>query len=288
MLKGSPATLIRVIGGLTCIIDPGSSSERGVELKRLIYKIGADKVVALITHHHSDHVYALSTLMPSEVYVPYGEELLVTSKSFRVFLDYGVDLTPINSLASSVVAPDLDLDNVLTLKPGDEVCDFIAIDLRGHSHGHVGYSLGSEVLFVGDALFGERVLERVKIPYHNDYAAFTNSLSRVKELVAKTSYKYIILGHGPIITNTGDLVKLVDLNTSYLEATRELVLSLLKEPRSLDQLTSLVITKLNIEETPLSYLLTHTTLRAIINNLALTRRIKIYVERGQLLFRALD
>jgi len=287
LLRGSPVTLIRVTGNSACIIDPGSSSERGVEIKRLISKMGVEKIMSLITHHHSDHVYALITLTPSEVYVPYGEELLVISKSFRVFLDYGLDLTPVNSLASSIIAPDLKLNNVLTLRHSDEICGFIAIDLRGHSHAHTGYSLGDEILYVGDALFGSRVLERVKIPYHNDYAAFISSLNRIKELVTRTSYKYIVLGHGPLITSVNDLLRLIDLNMRYLETTRELVISLLKEPRTLDQLTALVLRKLNIEETPLSYLLTHTTLRAIINNLALTRKIEIYVEGGQLLFRSL-
>jgi len=40
LLRGSPVTLIRVTGNSTCIIDPGPSSERGIEIKHLISKMG--------------------------------------------------------------------------------------------------------------------------------------------------------------------------------------------------------------------------------------------------------
>jgi hypothetical protein len=40
----------------------------------------------------------------------------------------------------------------------------------------LGYSLNNELLYVGDALFGDKVLSRVKIPYLNDYSDYVNSL----------------------------------------------------------------------------------------------------------------
>jgi len=65
LMRGSPATLIRIIDSVACVIDPGSSSERGLEIKHLLDKKGIiSRVLALITHHHTDHIYALTTLKP--------------------------------------------------------------------------------------------------------------------------------------------------------------------------------------------------------------------------------
>lgn len=83
---------------------------------------GFSRVLVLITHHHTDHIYALITLKPSEVYLPRGEELPVTSKSFRVFLDYGLDLTAIDKTAGSTIAPGIELNDFLSARDGGEVC----------------------------------------------------------------------------------------------------------------------------------------------------------------------
>lgn len=40
LMRGSPATLIRIINNVACVIDPGSSSERGMEIKLLLDKKG--------------------------------------------------------------------------------------------------------------------------------------------------------------------------------------------------------------------------------------------------------
>jgi len=288
LMRGSPATLIRIIDNVACVIDPGSSSERGLEIKRLLDKKGISRVLALITHHHTDHIYALTTLKPSEVYLPRGEELLVTSKSFRVFLDYGLDLTAIDKTAGSIIAPGIELNNLLSVKDGEEVCGFKAIDLKGHSPGQLGYSLNNELLYVGDALFGDKVLSRVKIPYLNDYSDYVNSLYKLMELYSRVEYKYIIMGHGPLVNSKSDLAKLIDLNIRYLEDVEKHVVASLKEPRTLDQLTSIIIQRLSIEESPISYLLTNTSLRAVVNHLAQSRRINVYIEKGQLFLESIE
>jgi glyoxylase-like metal-dependent hydrolase (beta-lactamase superfamily II) len=153
-----------------------------LEIKRLLDKKGVSRVLVLITHHHTDHIYALTTLKPSEVYIPRGEELLVTSKSFRVLLDYGLDLTTIDKTAGSTIAPDIELNDFLSVRDGGEVCGFKAMDSKEHSPGQLGYSLSNELLYVGDALFGDKVLSRFKIPYLNDYTDYVDKLYKLMEL----------------------------------------------------------------------------------------------------------
>ena len=286
LLRGSPITLIKILGYKAYVVDPGSSNNRGLELRGLLSnKFSVSKVITLITHHHSDHIYALTTLKPDETYVPYGEELLITNKAFRAFLDYSLDLTSIDVILSNYVAPDISLDNVVTVEPGDEVNGFKVIDLKGHTYGHVGYSIDDEVLYVGDALFGDKLLERVKVPYLNDFREFIDTLGRIKELVTITNYKYVVLSHGPLINRLDDLIKLIDVNLKYLINVKESVISVLREFRSLEQLTSLIITKLGIDESLISYLLTYTTLRAILNDLIRDGKVVAGISNGQLLFK---
>lgn len=285
LLRGSPATLIKLVDREAYVVDPGSTGERGLEIMELLNrKFNAVKVIALITHHHSDHIYALTTLRTNEIYVPYGEELLISCRGFRVFLDYGIDLTSVNNKTST--APDISLENIRLVRDGEEIHGFKVIDLKGHSYGHVGYALDDEVLYVGDALFGDKLLEGVKVPYLNDVRLFTESLNKIKEIVMRDNYRYVVLSHGPLVSNLNDLTKLINLNLTYLERVRMLAITTLKDFKTLEQLTSAIMKELGIKESAPSYLLTHTTIRAVVNELIRRGEVTAVVNESQLMFRA--
>ncbi len=70
-------------------------------------------------------------------------------------------MTSINNFGSSI-APDINLENIRLVRDGEEIYGVKVVDLKGHPHSYVGYELGDEVLYVGDALFGDKLLEGLK------------------------------------------------------------------------------------------------------------------------------
>lgn len=70
LLRGSPSTLISIDGGNATIVDPGSSLERGKELRREISKLNVKRIAVILIHHHPDHIASIPNLKPDVVLAP--------------------------------------------------------------------------------------------------------------------------------------------------------------------------------------------------------------------------
>jgi len=87
------------------------------------------------------------------------------------------------------------------------------------------------------------------------------------------NYRYVVLSHSPLVSNLNDLIRLIDLNLTYLERIRGFIATILKDFKTLGQLTSEGMRRLGIKEPVLSYLLTHATVIALVNNSQLMFRV---------------
>lgn len=256
LIRGSPNTLIAG----RYVVDPGQPAERAAEI---VAEVGNTPVV-LLTHFHADHLTA--TPEGAEVYAPWGEELFVSSVKARLFFTHGV-------YTENAVYKGNDLKVAGVFKPGDRVGPFEIVPLPGHTFGQVGF-YAEGVLYVGDALFGERVLEKYGVPYLMDVDMFLESLERIRSLEPET----LVVGHGPVTTSRKKVVEMIEANKAAVEKAVKLV-----EEALPGDLTAVAVRV--IKATAAMYgwenvLLTMTTVRAALSKL--NREGRVYIDENGL------
>ncbi|MEZ0248415.1 MAG: MBL fold metallo-hydrolase [Thermoproteus sp.] len=244
LIKGSPNTL--VVGRY--VVDPGTPADRAAE----ILKAAAGRPTVLLTHYHADHLTAVPE--GAEVYAPWGEEMLVASTRARLFFTHGFYVPD-----AIYVGRDLAVSGVV--KPGDKIEGIEAVDLRGHTMGHLGY-LVDGVLYAGDAIFGEMVLKRYGVPYLNDVDLFLSSLDRIASLEPEV----LVMGHGPVAGSKKRVKELVEANRAVVERALRLVESLL--PGEPTEMSVRLLKELDAERSWENVLLTSVIIRAFLTKLA--------------------
>lgn len=91
------------------------------------------------------------------------------------------------------------------VRPGESFFDDLRVVwLNGHTPGHVGLVVEYDrVVAAGDAILGEKVLEKFGVPFAIDLRACLSSLETLKEY-AEQGYT-IVPGHGPIAREKSDI-----------------------------------------------------------------------------------
>ncbi|BFH73750.1 MBL fold metallo-hydrolase [Sulfurisphaera javensis] len=191
VIPGSPNTLIydnRVV------IDLGGKNSN----------LDINAEVQLATHGHSDHIAGL--LKKAKVkYLPKEDYWALTLMGRRSMI-YGFSSRDNQYFTFDFIKEDLKDDFTDT--------EVEKIKLPGHTPGHTIYIIDN-VLYAGDAFFGQKVLENFGIPFYTDFWESLNSLYKLKELIKGVDY--VVIAHGPIYTNKKKMEELLDFNISFNE-----------------------------------------------------------------------
>ena len=265
LFKGSPNTGIIVDRelGRVVVVDPGIGEGRGRALIEMASsKFNTRDIVVVLTHGHTDHLAALSemgTLRPP-VYGPRHCLPLIESSVTRRAVVYGGFVS-----AKTASMPMIEVTVDYTYSDGNPLPGFLtAVSLPGHSPGHSGLANDDVgVFFAGDAILGERVIERFGIPFGLNLREMLSSIKILEEYVEK-GYT-IIPGHGPLVSGER-AAQLLEANRSAIVRVREKVLELLEGgQRTLEELTVLLtktLSKANI--TPRQILLNRTAVQSVL------------------------
>ncbi len=254
LVPGSPNTLVYLGSVEPVYVDPGIGEGRG---EWLASRYGRGLV--LLTHGHTDHLAEA----PRVARVVAAHRLcvgLAESWALRASLVYG-------GLVSRGYAamPPVEVRVHWVLDWGERILDAVyAIRLDGHTPGHTGYVFEDEgVVAVGDALVGERVVERYGLPYALDARRWLETLEAIRRL-GERGYT-VIPGHGPVLRGE-KLEKTIEANRKAVEEAKRLVLEAVAEkPRTLDELALLVTQRLaSIKPTPRNLSLNRVTVSSIL------------------------
>ncbi|MGC9072246.1 MAG: MBL fold metallo-hydrolase [Acidilobus sp.] len=258
--KGSPATLIYVEGTTGYVIDPGQGEDRPRRLQKALRDLKVNHVVALLTHYHSDHVEAVEGISPAEVVVSAKDAPMVEDPELRILSTFNYPLTPIDSLLSFRALPAR-----VTHEIKDDELKYGPVEvvrLPGHTEGHVGYATPDGVLYAGDSLFGDRVLEKYGVPYHKLPCEAEESLGKLASLACR--YEYVIPGHGPV-TKGSEAGPLVELNLNSARRFIELVEQALRTPSGVHEVVVSVIRSYpNASWTPDNVMLVEASVKGLI------------------------
>lgn len=217
----SPAKIGLVqTGDTVALIDSGSDKEAGRKVRQHLDARGLKLSAIYNTHSNADHIGGNQYLQRQTgcaVYAP-GVEAAFTRDPILEpsFLYGGCPPKPLRH--KFLLAQPSD---VQVLDP--KACPLEVIPLPGHFFDMVGYRTEDDVVFLADCLSSRETLEKYRVSFVYDVAAYLDTLDRVAAIEAAL----FIPAHAAA---TEDIAPLARYNRDQVYAVAEDLLDLLAEP----------------------------------------------------------
>ncbi len=262
------------------LIDSGNDKDAGRKLNRLIEDTGRRLAGIVCTHSNADHIG--------------GNGFLQKKSSCRIFTSAGeVPFTEEPLLEPSFLwggRPFREITGKFFRAQPSKVTDIAEADaeypfgrivaLPGHFFDQIGILSPDGVLYLGDALFGEPVLEKYGIPFIYDIESFRSSIGLIRELNAD----YYLPSHGELTdgiesTALKNLEKADQLETTVLDGIRE--------KRCFDDILKIVCDQFGVELNHGQYILISATLRSLLASFTDRGLAEYSFEENRMLWKAL-
>lgn len=217
----SPAKIGLVqTGDTVALIDSGSDKEAGRKVRQHLDARGLKLSAIYNTHSNADHIGGNQYLQRQTgcaVYAP-GVEAAFTRDPILEpsFLYGGCPPKPLRH--KFLLAQPSD---VQVLDP--KACPLEVIPLPGHFFDMVGYRTEDDVVFLADCLSSRETLEKYRVSFVYDVAAYLDTLDRVAAMEAAL----FVPAHAAA---TEDIAPLARYNRDQVYAVAEDLLDLLAEP----------------------------------------------------------
>ncbi|WP_087037135.1 MBL fold metallo-hydrolase [Thermococcus litoralis] len=270
LYPGSPSTMIKVEENVV-IIDPGNGSKRHKELRRELRKINLEIDYMLSTHGHADHI-AIAPKLGKPLFIHRYEFSIAESPLNRELLTFG-SKAPKGFLVYQF-PQEVKVHGVFDWN--DVLFGLKTVELSGHSPGMTGF-LDEEngVLYAGDSFFGERVIQSVGLPYLVEPELFKESIRKLMGYAEEGVL--LIPSHGRAVKGE-EALKLLELNLQRVEEGEKKILELLREPKSVSELSYALAKDFGAKITPQILALNQVPIRAIIANLYNQDLIEVVIE----------
>ncbi|NYT13183.1 MAG: MBL fold metallo-hydrolase [Candidatus Methanofastidiosa archaeon] len=266
------------------LIDGGGSKEDGEQIIRLLDEEGLVPASAIITHGHWDHFYGLLKMKESfpelKVYSSSIEKAFIENP-YLEFYSYFSSTSPLKVSETPLNFKGIKVDGVIdkgNVKIDEEEVEIIP--LSGHSPLGIAV-LYNGVLFSGDCLYSVPALNMFKMPFYTDIE------SQYKDLDILSSYQvdYCLPAHGLPIRGAKNFKNALVENRKKLESLEKMILDLIKEAKSEEQLKKEIAEKLSIKFDFTKYIYVTITTKAFLHYLYNTGKADFEIEGGILFWK---
>ncbi len=223
---GAIANIGFIVGSkCVAVIDSGANPEQGAALKKTIQQITATPICYVInTHVHPDHIYGNSAFKEKGIQF-IGHHKLARAMAVRsqFYIDRASEQLDVKLSANDVIPPNIEVKNTLTINLGHR-----ELTLTAHPSAHTDNDLSiydpqSNTLWLSDLLF------RQHIPILD--GSLNGWLAELEKL-EKNNYRYVIPGHGALIT---DWKNSLQPQKRYLTLLRDEIRQYLKQGKFLEE-----------------------------------------------------
>ncbi|MDD5277233.1 MAG: quinoprotein relay system zinc metallohydrolase 2 [Methylovulum sp.] len=222
---GAIANIGFIIGErCVAVIDTGGNPAQGQALKNAIAHT-TDKPICYVinTHVHPDHIYGNSAFKADGVKFV-GHEKLARAMSARglYYLDKAPEQLDIQLTANDIIPPDIAVKDTLDIDLGGRMLKLTAYQPAHTDNDLSVYDAKTDTLWLADLLFMEHL------------PVIDGSLKgwlAVLENLSQQSYKTVIPGHGPVVT---DWPKSMRPEQDYLRLLLTEVRAAIKQDRYLE------------------------------------------------------
>lgn len=263
------------------LIDTGINNNTAGRFDEVLDKNSLKPKYIINTHNHVDHAggnsYFKEHYPGAQFFTSPGEKLFIENN--YLFTTYVFGTSPIKDIGKrpKEVSIDMTLNNGIH-KIGEE--RFEIIRLAGHSLEQIGIATPDRVLFMGDSLFSENIMEKYTIPFLFDVEEQLKTIESVKTL----DYEYYLLSHGDKVYDQAGIIRLADENKDNIENCLNDIRELLNQPMSREEVLEQICVKNSINLDFRSYHLCLSAVGALIVYLYNQGLLEYEVENGKLYY----
>ncbi len=259
-----------VDGTSVTLIDSGNDKDAGRKILKALGEKGWTLKTIVNTHSNADHIGAnnyLQGMTGCEIWATAGEAAFIERPSLEGSLLWGG--FPFGELRSKFFqAKPSKVTRIVAARQGAAPWgDALAgagglsfMPLPGHFIEMMGVLTPDGILFLGDSLFGEKVLEKHKIPFIYDVRAFKESLDALLAVEASL----FVPSHGEVC---GSIETLVGANRAKVEAIEAAIVQILGDPATFEEVLGQLCSLYEISLDYASCALDGSTLRSFLSYL---------------------
>lgn len=268
------------------LIDPGLS---GLRPKNMIKMFENEKIklkYIINTHEHEDHYGACSQIKSQNESIEilssgYAKIFIERPELFSNLILGGKANKFLEAKISHRRNEKISVNTIIsegTIKKNDT--EFEVINLKGHTDGSIGILTKDGVLFAGDLLVGEDILNKYDLLFLQDLQEYLKSLNKIKSI----DFEYIILAHGKNIINKEQGILLIGKHKRAIEKYLNQIIKNLETPMNIETLLKKIIKENKLTYNYKEYYFFRTSVMAFISYLADLDKINYKVEESDLLY----
>ncbi len=262
------------------LIDSGNDKDAGRKVRKILDEKGWKLKGILNTHSNADHIG--------------GNHYLQQQTGCKVFSG-GIEaaFTRYPVLEPSFLYggyPGKDLRHKFLMAQESSVSDFSdmefpgeieIIPLKGHFFDMVGFRTPDDVIYLADCLSSEETLDKYKIGFIYDVAAYIDTLESVKKMKGKM----FVPSHAEA---TDDIKPLAQYNIDKVFEVGDKIAQLCSEPSCFENILQRIFSDYGLIMNFEQYVLIGSTVRSYLSWLKDTGRVTSYFENNMLLWKRND
>lgn len=272
----SPAKIGLVqTGDTVALIDSGSDKEAGRKVRQHLDARGLKLSAIYNTHSNADHIGGNQYLQRQTgcaVYAPGVEAAFTRDPILEPSFLYGG--CPPKPLRHKFLLAQP--SGVQVLDP--KACPLEVIPLPGHFFDMVGYRTEDDVVFLADCLSSRETLEKYRVSFVYDVAAYLDTLDRVAAMEAAL----FVPAHAAA---TEDIAPLARYNRDQVYAVAEDLLDLLAEPLVFEEVLRRLFQRYHLTMDFQQYVLVGSTVKSYLTWLLDGGRVTAAFDDCRLLWR---
>ena len=276
----SPAKigLVKLAEDEVCLIDSGNDKDAGRKLRQLLDKNGWQLAAIYNTHSNADHIGGNKYLQAQtgcKIYAPGIDCAFTRHPVLEPAFLYG-GFPPKQLRHKFLLAQESGAEY---LTPDKLPAGMSMIPLPGHFFDMTGFRTADGTVYLADCLSSRETLEKYRIGFIYDVAAYLDTLERVQALEGAM----FVPAHAETTENIAPLAK---YNADKVLEIADKILELCKEPLGFEELLqklfSLYALTMDFEQ----YVLVGSTVRSYLAWLSDRGLIQAVFDGGRLLWRA--
>lgn len=273
----SPAKigLFKIDGSDVVLIDSGNDKDAGRKVRQHLDRSGFRLKAIYNTHSNADHIGGNQYLQRQTgcaVYAPGIEAAFTRSPILEPAFLYGG--YPPQALRHKFLLAQP--SEVQPLDAGS--CPMEVLPLPGHFFDMVGYRTGDGVVFLADCLSSRETLEKYRISFVYDVAAYLQTLEQVKAMEARL----FVPAHAAA---TEDIAPLAQRNIDQVEEIAARLEELTREPQTTEALLQRLFSDYGLGMNFEQYVLVGSTVRSYLAWLQDQGRVQAEFENNLLRWR---